>query len=717
MLISIALNFVAASLALVSTTEATDNEVITSLIQAYSTEGGESQSYFSSHGKAMFEQVSMLDSMALARLGRGLEASDQLASLAIQTILADLPLEYQAAGGLMKLMQTERSFFKNTIESVQTNLDAVSQGIKEKLAQFQQSSQKTNEDKQRVQEEIKASVAEKDRARQNIFDAWKADFKRLQQLAETGKPSPMKVRAWHVYSTVRFFVERLKLPAVLRVGPVSEILGIVVNGMRLYDAIKNRNTMGMVISVLGIVGCVVALSLYTATLITGLQVLSTISGVAAVTFWITSTIVYLVWPRNKVIETANKLTEFSRNDLKGYQHQLERFTESGARSFGWMYQLNSGVLLEKHIQPNTPIKFWQPSCAAPGTAPCDPKTANYQEKRYFVLGQKRQFTNPKFKLDLPYDFLGVPTESKFCGNTINVNTVSFQEYLRSLLRTFPSRGRWEHFGRAYGNYQRNVEIDTRTVPQYNNVDLNQWPTEDQTVKREREPSQLDATQDIKCEPESDRISIDDLSKMNPFNGRVTINTGAGKDVLSINGVIGDGGNSKNYLVADLGADGNMLSVGAALPKAYNSNSAVVGILLDNSYGLGRLCYRKDNFALRCVGNVRNVTIFKGSRLHDSVTMGAQGPFTVIQNSGANEYTLNMVDIMTNRKPGQPIRFEIMDTSGNLPYIKICQSRDKRVTIENKENDVIKLKASDGEVVVEIRVTGYAPDVDIGSMCG
>ena len=160
MLHVIALNFVVVFLALVTTTKATDNEVITSLIQAYSTEGEESPSYFSSHGKAMFEQVSMLDSMALAKLGKGLEASDQLASLAMQSILADLPLEYQAAGGLMKLMQSDRSFFINTIEAVQTNLGTVSQGIKQKLADFQQSGGKTNEDKQRVQEQIKASVAD-----------------------------------------------------------------------------------------------------------------------------------------------------------------------------------------------------------------------------------------------------------------------------------------------------------------------------------------------------------------------------------------------------------------------------------------------------------------------------------------------------------------------------------------------------------------------------
>lgn len=126
-------------------------------------------------------------------------------------------------------------------------------------------------------------------------------------------------------------MKRLKFPPKLRVGPVSDILGIVVSGMGLYDAIKNKNTMGMVNSVLGIVGSVVALSLYSAALITGLQVLSTISALAGVAFFIAPLIVQLFWPRSLALETANKLTEISRNDLQGYQHQLGRFTESGAR--------------------------------------------------------------------------------------------------------------------------------------------------------------------------------------------------------------------------------------------------------------------------------------------------------------------------------------------------------------------------------------------------
>ena len=61
--------------------------------------------------------------------------------------------------------------------------------------------------------------------------------------------------------------------------------------------------------------------------------------------------------------------------------------------------------------------------------------------------------------------------------------------------------------------------------------------------------------------------------------------------------------------------------------------------------------------------------------------------------------------------GKATRFEIMDISGNRPLIKLLQA-DQRVTYEANESDVIKLKTSDDEVVVEIRVMGYETEVDI-----
>lgn len=110
---------------------------------------------------------------------------------------------------------------------------------------------------------------------------------------------------------------------------------------------------------------------------------------------------------------------------------------------------------------------------------------------------------------------------------------------------------------------------------------------------------------------------------------MTINTGAGKDVLSINSMVGkmeSTYNKEDYLVADLGADGNMLSMGAALGVEQARESLVAGVVFDNTGGAGRVCFLKGDFkSTRCVGTVKQVTIFKGSRLgHESGGGGGGG---------------------------------------------------------------------------------------------
>ena len=174
-----------------------------------------------------------------------------------------------------------------------------------------------------------------DDARQNIWQAWKRDLQRIERIAQASGPSPKQVGIKQMYGKIRFAIKQLKFPptstAGLIRGPVSDILGIVVSAMSLHDAIKNKNTMGIVNSVIGIVGCVVALTLWSAALITGIQVLSAISALAGVAFFIAPLIIQLFWPRSLALETANKLTEISQKELQGYLHQLGGFSESGSR--------------------------------------------------------------------------------------------------------------------------------------------------------------------------------------------------------------------------------------------------------------------------------------------------------------------------------------------------------------------------------------------------
>jgi hypothetical protein len=279
-----------------------------------------------------------------------------------------------------------------------------------------------------------------------------------------------------------------------------------------------------------------------------------------------------------------------------------------------MYQVNSGVLIKKGINPDTLMKFTQPSCAVGGGSPCDPKKDTYNGKPYLVLGEERRSTDSRsqFQLDMPYDFIGVPTETRFCGNTITINTRSFRQYIEYLDRELLE---WE-VKKKIGYYHRNIEIDTKTVPQYNSVNMDEWKRSKKSlISTNIKDSLEDDIQEIKCEPDSDRISIDELAYLDPSGGKIKIDTGAGKDILSINAMIGKVDSSKtDFIVADLGGDANLLSIGSTLGIGRKRGELLVGVVFDNSDGQGKICYLLENYITkRCVGNVRKVNIFKGSR--------------------------------------------------------------------------------------------------------
>lgn len=173
-----------------------------------------------------------------------------------------------------------------------------------------------------------------DETKQRIFEAWKRDMERLQRLAELTRPSPKNPKIWEVYGSCKYFFKQLRFPPTSSMrfaGPISDILGIVVSSIGLYDAIQKKNTLGIVNNVLGIVGGVVALSLFTAAVTTGIKVFATIGGLAGAAFFVVPLLIKMFWPRSLAIETANKLTEISQKDLQGNLHQLSRLSESGSR--------------------------------------------------------------------------------------------------------------------------------------------------------------------------------------------------------------------------------------------------------------------------------------------------------------------------------------------------------------------------------------------------
>lgn len=170
------------------------------------------------------------------------------------------------------------------------------------------------------------SLSGKTAERNALADGWLADFNRLKELAESSSPTPKKLKAWQVYGTAKALIKRLKFdtkPGKF-LGPVSDVLGIVISGFGLADAIENSNIKGIVKSVVGIVGGLVGLAAF------GLA-MPGLGAVAGVAFFIIPMIIEALWPSNLAIETANKLSEISRKDMEGHLTQMIKFSASGKK--------------------------------------------------------------------------------------------------------------------------------------------------------------------------------------------------------------------------------------------------------------------------------------------------------------------------------------------------------------------------------------------------
>ena len=318
-------------------------------------------------------------------------------------------------------------------------------------------------------------------------------------------------------------------------------------------------------------------------------------------------------------------------------------------SFGWVYQANTGVFLTgSQITPSdVPLTFSHPSCTSStgGAVPCDHKTKTYDHKNYLVLGTERSSSDSDFPLDVNFDFIGRPKTQKFCGNTICMNAVSYYQ-------TLSQSGTGVIFPHV-----RSLRIDTTTVPEYNEVDLDSFEDTRRDIphngavlkgrqrsvytqgkrmhskhkrgqKKSKEKVHFTANKrsdsesvpgSMVCTPNSDRIEIDELRRFESGSSKkVYIRTGEGKDIFSIGGLIGEPDDDRtDILDADLGGaedEANVFSIGYLLDKDRGRADLIAGVKFDNTAGEGRVCYlKRDLVTWRCVGKVKRVNIFKGSR--------------------------------------------------------------------------------------------------------
>ena len=269
-------------------------------------------------------------------------------------------------------------------------------------------------------------------------------------------------------------------------------------------------------------------------------------------------------------------------------------------SFGWLYLSNTGVFLQTRITPSTPVSFRQKSCSSA----CNPDKYQYENNPYLVLGTRRQSTDEReqFQLDMPFDFIGVPTQSRFCGNTILVNTGTYHR----VMKTFPSG-----FFKGTPFNHRGFDIDTTSPPpRYNDLDMINWyrrRSKRGSVSRKNKDSPSD-----NCQPESDRIMIEELEIINDsINDRAIVYTGDEDDVLTIPAwILIPSTQRADVLLADLGSGTNLLSLGSAISMNRERSKLVGGVAFDNSQGRGKVCYlMRDLITTRCVGYVRGVKVY------------------------------------------------------------------------------------------------------------
>ena len=304
-------------------------------------------------------------------------------------------------------------------------------------------------------------------------------------------------------------------------------------------------------------------------------------------------------------------------------------------------------LVGDNILPSDPITFRQPSCTSESASstPCDHKTKLFHNNKYLVVGTERRSSDRDFPLDVTSDFIGRPKTATFCGNTVCLNAVSYY-------KTLSQSGTGVQY-----RYVRSVRIDTTSVPEYNEVDLSSFePTSrdilynETTFKGNQKSNQSRAKKlfskhargnkkskgkfrvnankrsdsesvpgRASCTPNSDRIEIDELRRFElGSNKKVYIRTGEGKDIFSVGGLIGEPDDGRtNILDADLGtSDGgaDVFSVGYLLDKERARADLIGGVKFDNTAGEGRVCYlKRDLVTWKCVGKVKSVDIFKGSR--------------------------------------------------------------------------------------------------------
>ena len=157
--------------------------------------------------------------------------------------------------------------------------------------------------------------------RTRFHNAWVNDNTRIE------KQSNNLARAKLLWADMRQIIKRVPAPE-LKLGPLTDVVHIVLGIQGLAEAISTNNVKGIVKSSVGIIGATVALGLFAAGS-AGVALAAQVAPVVGLLFYIAGMLIEAFWPSNTAIETANKLSSYARQEINGFSPQLQQMSQEG----------------------------------------------------------------------------------------------------------------------------------------------------------------------------------------------------------------------------------------------------------------------------------------------------------------------------------------------------------------------------------------------------
>ena len=397
-------------------------------------------------------------------------------------------------------------------------------------------------------------------------------------------------------------------------GPLFDAATVAVSAWQLTEAIKSKDAFGIATNALGLASGIVGITSFAvAALATAGTTLAAVAGpvgaIIGAVLCVASVIIDVIASLNpykqinRDIELIKELTTNSKKLLDFDQEKLNQFVPSHAKfKFSWVYEMNQGLALEyvrgRASEYYVPVKF---------RLELPPKK---DEEGYIIVGENKEFDkskypknffwNPQGLVNLGYDFYGKPLTKEFQGATIIADT-----------------------GLVAG--KPDVVLKGLDIETYRKAD----------------------------DEYRDAIIIEDMYDI-AHQQNVKAKTGAGNDIILMNGQIGKPGHedyhegygqkidiktAANENVDTKKKEFNILSF-EAMPATKKHDYKVHGIKYDMQNG--RVEYRIGDEASpegKFWGHVTGVRMFVGSPFDDVITLNMDYDLMVRETKGRNEYIL------------------------------------------------------------------------------